>query len=37
VGVPPVLAALVLGGFTAGSAVLAWLLSRWRPMHAVSG
>jgi ABC-2 type transport system permease protein len=34
---PSVLAALVLGGFAAGFAVLAWLVSRWRPMYAVSG
>ena len=34
---PSVLAVLVLAAFTAGFAVLAWLVSRWRPMYAVSG
>jgi ABC-2 type transport system permease protein len=34
---PSVLAVVVLAGFTAGFAALAWVVSRWRPMYAVSG
>jgi ABC-2 type transport system permease protein len=30
-------AVLAMAGFTAGFAVLAWAVSRWRPMYAVSG
>jgi ABC-2 type transport system permease protein len=34
---PSVVAVVVLAGFTAGFAALAWAVSRWRPMYAVSG
>ena len=34
---PSASAALVLAGFAAGFAALAWAVSRWRPMYAVSG
>jgi ABC-2 type transport system permease protein len=34
---PSLLAVVVLAGFTAGFAALAWAVSRWRPMYAVSG
>jgi ABC-2 type transport system permease protein len=34
---PGLLAVVVLAGFTAGFAGLAWVVSRWRPMYAVAG
>jgi ABC-2 type transport system permease protein len=34
---PSLLAVVVLVGFTAGFAALAWVVTRWRPMYAVSG
>lgn len=34
---PSALTVAVLAGFTAGFAALAWAVSRWRPMYAVSG
>jgi ABC-2 type transport system permease protein len=34
---PSDLAVAVLAAFTAGFAVLAWVVTRWRPMYAVSG
>jgi ABC-2 type transport system permease protein len=34
---PPVAAVLALAGFAAGFAALAWAVTRWRPMYAVSG
>jgi ABC-2 type transport system permease protein len=34
---PTALGVLALAGFTAGFAALAWAVTRWRPMYAVSG
>jgi ABC-2 type transport system permease protein len=34
---PSPAAVVVLAGFTAGFAALSWVVSRWRPMYAVSG
>jgi ABC-2 type transport system permease protein len=36
-GAPSLMAVLALAGFTAAFATLAWGVSRWRPMYAVSG